>query len=499
MNGLAKSGLAKTAIIVSVWWSGTAALAAWANEPATTQAAVKAETSKPDAPKTVKVKREKVSPAFEVRTIVTAGDAVEMRYRPKAFAGELTIASILPHGAAVKAGDVVLKLESKNIARQLAEAENALANAKAAMAKEEFDQKAGDAADELSLRQWRQSVEQAEIALKYFDEIDGPQMLARTALGLKQYEHSIGDQDDELNQLKKMYKSEELTNDTADIVIKRALRQLEQTKIQQGFAIANARKVTENDVKTARQGKVDDLERARQGLAAAEAGVVQSKVSRATAVSGARLSLAAAETKLAELTADAAAMEFKAPADGRVYHGQWMDGGWGIFNGGGYTMNDLRTTRVGERVLANSVLVTVAPQGRWVAAGDLAGSRRGQVKPGQAVVLSAAGRPDVVLKGVVSEVSATPQGAGRGWEVVFGLDSTAEAAGLAYGTELTAYFDAPETEALAVPVAAVKRGTVTILKTDGTQEVRQVKLGVTDGKVVEVVSGLELGEEVVSP
>ena len=65
-------------------------------------------------------------------------------------------------------------------------------------------------------------MKEAEESVKWFETVDGPQMLKGVELNLEQAKNQMNDKGDELDQLKKMYKSEELTNDTADIVVKRA-------------------------------------------------------------------------------------------------------------------------------------------------------------------------------------------------------------------------------------------------------------------------------------
>lgn len=59
------------------------------------------------------------------------------------------------------------------------------------------------------------------------------------------------------------------------------------------------------------------------------------------------------------------------------------------------------------------------------------------------------------------------------------------------------------TGALLVPVTAVRGGTeagqVTVVGEGGAEEVRDVELGITDGEVIEVTSGLEEGEQVMDP
>src|SRR5262249_48729784 len=143
----------------------------------------------------------------------------------------LTVTKVAGHGAAVKKGDSILELEATHYNWAMEAAKNELANARANLKKVEFDGDLAVKQEALSLRMQEDMVKNAEAGVQWFEKVDGPQMLMQQELLVKQLKDSVGDQEDELDQLKKMYQSEELTNATADIVTKRAVRRLEQQRI----------------------------------------------------------------------------------------------------------------------------------------------------------------------------------------------------------------------------------------------------------------------------
>ncbi len=140
------------------------------------------------------------------------------------------------HGASVKKDDVLLSLDSDEIQRQIATAKIDLANAKAAADKAQADVDLGDQSDALAMKMQEEELDKAKGALKWWEDVDGKQMITSAELQTRGAKAAVDDQQDELDQLKKMYKTEELTNATADIVVKRALRNLEISKVNQTMA-----------------------------------------------------------------------------------------------------------------------------------------------------------------------------------------------------------------------------------------------------------------------
>src|SRR5206468_776794 len=172
------------------------------------------------------VKRGAIHPHIDADGFFEPIDPLEVRVRPEAFVGDLKIVSLAAHGASVKKGGVLLELEGDALKHQIAAADADLANATASVAKAKTDLELGEQADQIAMKVQEKDLANAKAALQWFDDVDGNQMITSAQMQTRTAKAAVEDQQDELDQLKKMYKSEELTNATADIVVKRALRNL---------------------------------------------------------------------------------------------------------------------------------------------------------------------------------------------------------------------------------------------------------------------------------
>ncbi|HWP40845.1 MAG TPA: biotin/lipoyl-binding protein, partial [Tepidisphaeraceae bacterium] len=137
-------------------------------------------------------------------------DPLEVRIRPKAYQGALEIKSIAALGATVKHGDLILQIDPVELNRQLAEAENSLLSARANLHKAEADEYLGDQSDALALQMAQDELANAQAGLKWWEDVDGKQLKRSAELAVRDARNKVEDQSDELDQLKKMYKTEEL-------------------------------------------------------------------------------------------------------------------------------------------------------------------------------------------------------------------------------------------------------------------------------------------------
>jgi hypothetical protein len=198
--------------------------------------------------------------------VFLADDPFEVRLKLEAHSGALIVASAAANRSTVKKGDTLLELDPVYINRDVAAAENELTAAKAALAKAESDSVLGEQADALAMRIQQQETKNAEAAVKWWEQVDGPQMLTSAELQVKVSRANVEDQEDELDQLKKMYKGEDLTSQTADIVLKRSVRQLDVSKTLSKMNEERSEKTESHSYPIARQGIQDSLELSKQRL-----------------------------------------------------------------------------------------------------------------------------------------------------------------------------------------------------------------------------------------
>ena len=440
---------------------------------------------------TATVKKGNIVATIELDGYLDPIDSLEVRIRPDSYQGELKIKSAAGNGASVKQGDVLLEIDPTNLNKQLAEADNALTAAKAALAKAESDEYLGEQGDALALQMAQNELAVAEAGLKWFEDVDGKQMLKQAELSVRAMKNQVEDQGDELDQLKKMYKTEELTNATADIVVKRAVRSLELAKIQQGLAEARQGKTKDFDYVNARQRVLFSIEQEKQQLAQLKATQESQKVLRHTGVVTARLGLDKAQTKLNELKTDADALTAKAPSDGVVYYGQLTQGAW--------QNSSPKLLRAGERIAPGQVAMTLVQPARLRVVASLPESKLEWVTKGTSARVIPVAAPEAACEAKVDQIapSAIAHETSSGYTTQFELASVDSK--LSPGMRVSIRIDAGEVkDVLIVPMSVVSKGRVKVRPTEGKDEWRDVVIGKSDGENVEIRQGLKEGELVVN-
>lgn len=417
-------------------------------------------------------------------------DAFEVRPRLLAHQGPLTIVSAAPHGAVVKKGDAILEFDQTLIKNDLTSAESDLAAAKAGLEKAQADQALGTAADARAMRMAEADFGNAEAAQKWWENVDGPQMLRRTELQVKLARASVEDQADELDQLRKMYKSEDLTSATADIVVKRAVRQLEVSKQSLKMSEEQAEKVKSHTYPIARQDTLDALEGSRQRLSMLKVAQAQTAVLRKGALTGAQLAAANAERKLGDLNKDLANFAFKSPTDGVVFYGQYGEGTW--------VGGDPKSLRPTERVSAGGILMTVYAPGKLSVRMPLPESQSSWVTAGTKARVVPVAYPELPYDASCGTPAVvTKAGPGLSFELTLDvpqLDSRVQP-----GMRANVTVEATEiADVLLVPNGALSGGKVWKRGKDGKESQVVVVTGRSDGKMTEIRSGLAEGDEILA-
>lgn len=457
------------------------AAAAYADAPASAPA-------KPDEP--IIVKRGDLALTVTAEGWIAPVDAVEVKFRPKAFGGAMKVESVVPHGATVKAGDPIFKLNTDEISRNIAGAENELTVAQANLVKAEADVRLGDQADELASKIQAEQVAAAEAAVQWWEKVDGPHQIKRGDLEIKQVADSVGDQNDELEQLRKMYKSEELNNATADIVVRRSLRQLERTKEFEQMAKERVEKLRATDYVESKQQVVNRLEQTNQAAAALQVAQGQARVARNSALFNAKQAYEAANRKLGDLRTDYSAMTVAAPADGVVYYGVLANGAWQNSSPDAISVDD--------KVNPEQPVITFVPNGKLKLIAAVPENQIGLLKAGDIVTASPRAYPEVQLKGKVAALPPTPSIAGEPAKYEVAIDVENLDGKLRPGHKVNVKIDVADVKnALLLPTAAVQGGKVKI-KAGDKMESKEVITGRSDGEMIQIISGVEEGAQVVS-
>lgn len=471
--------LAVGGVLMSSWTRGAEDAAQPATRPAPSQSSEKTHI----------VKKGDLNLDIQTEGILQPAEAFELRLKLKAYGSPLTIVSIAAPWTSVKKGDLLLECESTEFKWAMEGAENALASARANLKKAEADAELSVKGEALALRMQEEATKNAEASVRWFETMEGPHMLLQADLAVKSQKDSIEDQESELNQLRKMYKSEELTNATADIVIKRAVRSLERSRIALKMTQERTEKTKTTDYPIAKQRVSDALEQARNALASLKVAQEASAVARRASLSAARIAVEQAEQKLNDLRNDAGFLLVKSPVDGVVVYGQMANGVW--------QGADPKAMKPGDKLSPGQTVMRVYTPGKMQMDIGLSEMQAFWIAPSLKVRVTPAAFPLTSYEGVCGPVVAMP----KGNPGVFGYQITTTLANvdprIVPGMKATARIEAARLkDVLLVPVSSVSDSKVSVKVKDGGFETRSVVLGKSDGQQVEITSGLSDGDEI---
>lgn len=449
-----------------------------------------------EAEETVAARKGNLTPVFELEATYEPVESSELKLKVEAYQGDLTILKVIPAGEVVQKGTLLLSLDKGPIEKQIAAVENDLRMARANYEKVQADLALGAKADALALTLAQTALRDAEIGLKSFEEVDGKHMLQQVDLSLKFMEDALHDQAEELSQLEKMYKSEELTNATSEIVVRRARRNMDRIKTALEMSRSEAANVKTVKYPQQHSALEHAIDLARNTLDALVAAQGLSKVQREVEAAKAKTALTQLEEQGAKLKRDLENFACYASMPGRVYYGQFQHGAWATAE----QVTAMLAT--GEKAQAGQVLITVCGTGTRARA-DLGEADYFDVAPGSEATVTPVAAPEAKSEGTIRTKSFVPAAKGAGSSFEVRIDFKEPPADLLPGMKGKAVIRGQAIkEAVLVPSNAVTsqggKYTLTVSK-DGKNTPREVTVGKSDGKMTQIKTGLEAGERVCVP
>jgi multidrug efflux pump subunit AcrA (membrane-fusion protein) len=452
-----------------------------------------AQEPKP-APKTHTVARGPLKIEITLDASLEAAHASEVSVAPEE-AAQLVVKEAIPHGSRVTKGQVIVQLDPRKLAEQIRDQESARALAELSLKQEKQDLEILTKAAPLDTQLAERTKRIADEDLTLFEQVERPFDDKAQAERLKQAEQYLEYTQEELKQLEKMYKADDLTEETEEIILKRARNDVEQMK----FMVEQTRHMHEQYQKVQSPRMLDSHKHAAE-----QAAIIAEKarVSLPMLIAKQRLAIeklefeqAKSAEQLARLKSDLDRLAIKAPADGIVYYGRWLAGKW---SGAAEMQQKLRP---GGQVAPHEVLLTIVEPGNLLVRASVPEKDYAQVKVGAAGQLVPKSEPDRKLDVKVREVSAAPVAEGQ---FAATLDLAGDAASLTPGmtgqVKVTSYY---KPDALLVPAKSVftddldeEQKYVLVLLADGKHERRNVKIAKATEKWAEVATGLAEGDKV---
>ena len=197
------------------------------------------DEKKADAkPATYKLKKGPFHIDVSLDGVFEAQNQAELVVRPQEWP-QLQVLKAVEHGTAVKQGDLVMAMETDKIDRTIAELrtemqinELAVKQSEAQLAALEkitpLDADANQRAERMTKEDW-----------KLFQEVEMPLAVKENEYRLKMYQEFLEYAEEEYRQLEKMYKADDLKEETEKIVLRRAKNGVDRAKLQMEFAKRN--------------------------------------------------------------------------------------------------------------------------------------------------------------------------------------------------------------------------------------------------------------------
>lgn len=470
-----------------------AAKAAEAGKPKSAKPAAAAKTPpKPPTPAVHKVKSDLFELKIEVDGVFESANSTRISVIPKAW-GDLTVVEAAPHGTTVKKGDILARFDTVKLAEQVDDLEKARPLAELTFKLAQQELAALEKTTPLTLEAARNAKMHAEEDLAYWED-KGREMDERDAKeNVSQLENYLLYSREELNQLEKMYKADDLTEETEEIILKRArdsvhqyVWNLEQTK-------ARTERQLTTSIPRRQQTSARAVKQQQIAWRMAEATLPEQLKQKRLEIAGQERGLKKSAGKLDELRSDLEALTVRAPHDGIVYYGVSSRGKW-------ITASTVARKLIpGQKVMPREIFMTLVKPDPLQIRAAVPEAKMQHLATGLEGIAAPAWNPDAEFKTKVRDISFVPY-SNNTFDAFFTVPKRGEDAPALYpGMNCKIRIDLYKNEkALAVPKKAVRKegNSHFVYLKDGKK--RKVKTGKSNATMTEILEGLKEGDEVKS-
>ncbi|MBX3440836.1 MAG: HlyD family efflux transporter periplasmic adaptor subunit [Planctomyces sp.] len=442
------------------------------------------------APKTHTVETAPFRVTVDLSGVFEQDSMTELRLTPKAWS-KFVVKSVVPQGTRVAAGDAVLVLESDDLENAIRDAEYAVTLGRLSLSQAQEEMKVLEASLPLDLEAAERAKKYSDEDLEYYRTV-GAELQKRLAeRSMRMAQEQLEYAQEELNQLEKMYKADDLTEETEEIILLRTRRDVEHATFSAETAKLRFDKSTNLDMP--REKLQAENSAVRQNLA-----LQRAKVALPSAVEQKRIELEKqtqaqkqAELNRDKLLADRELMTLEAPVAGVVRYGQCERGRWTT---GAQLQSQLRE---GGTLTANTTLFTIVSGDQMFIRVDVPEAQLHLLTPGKTGTATPTANSRLRLAAKLESVGDIPVKDGTfDGRVSFTGDRAGLTAGMNCSVKLVAY---ASESALSVPTSAIfsddgDEASKHVFIAGETPEKRAVKTGHVRGDATEILDGLKAGD-----
>ena len=309
------------------------------------------------------------------------------------------ISKIVPHGTTVRKGQNVVWFESEELDRQIRTAEVELRLSRLTLDDDEFAFGQFLETQRLDREAAERGQRKAQQDHDNFVKVDRARQLKTAEFNLKSSTASLANAAEELKQLEQMYKEDDLTEESEEIVLKRAKQSVEAAEYRlKGTKIQTLRTVNQTVPQSDAQ-QAETLFRAGLMHRKLMRDLASNRVRREIEMTRKRDQFKEEEKKVKEMQQERRQVVLKAPHDGIVFHGKLQRG----------KLSDKESSLVsGSKVTNDQTIATVAETQRLRVRVELSEDKLQAVVVGAKCEIQPTAFPDVTLMATVKSVSRVP-------------------------------------------------------------------------------------------
>ena len=269
---------------------------------------------------------------------------------------DFTITSIVEHGTKVKKGSPLIGIDSQDLDEQISSLEKSIASEALKLAKTQQELEQLKITTPRSLAVFERTERETNENLEHYLKTQQALEIATAKRSIVSAEFYLASQQEELEQLLKMYSEDDKTEETEEMILKRARYYVERAQ----FSVKTARINAELALGTQIPRKLESSKRAAEDARIANAEAKQ-KLPRDLQIKEKASEKAAKDhqdnrEKLAKLKADRSMMTITSPIDGIVYYGEVKKGEWS-------SAAAVKMLHIGRKLQAHTSLMTIIPIG----------------------------------------------------------------------------------------------------------------------------------------
>jgi multidrug resistance efflux pump len=452
------------------------------------------EKKEPAKPATVKVKKGPFHIDVSLDGVFEAQDQAEVVIRPQEWP-LLQVLKAVDHGTAVKQGDLILALDTEKIDHTVSELRAELQLNELGVKQSEAQLAALEKVAPLDTDANERAQRMAKEDWKLYQDVEKPLSVKFNDYRLKSAQEQLEYAEEEYRQLEKMYKADDLREETEKIVLRRAKNGVDRAKLNMEFAQASYNEAKKLSLPRQEERAKEQTDRALIDVDLTKASIPLAMNKHRLELEKLKLARSQGEEKLGKLISDREAMVVKAPMDGIVYYGRCVRGKWAAMSH--------ETLRRGSPIQPNDIVMTIVKARPMIIRTTVPESQAQRIHAGQTAYVQPVGFLDGKLTAVVHRVGSVPMGgAGFDCQMTVASDALNEAImpGMNCELKLIPY---KKSDALTVPPKSVftedldpAKQYVYLVSKDGKPQKRAVTLGEKNEKQVEVLDGLAAGDEI---